>query len=73
MSLLGRRGTSSERSGPQSRPVTMEARALWLLAVLLAWGSSSLADEYVGLCEYRSGLAPQEGGAGVGGWEERGR
>ncbi|XP_077611476.1 trefoil factor 3 [Crocuta crocuta] len=29
----------------------MEARALWLLAVLLAWGSSSLADEYVGLSE----------------------
>nr|XP_060496501.1 trefoil factor 3 [Panthera onca] len=51
MSLLGRRGTSSEQSGPQSPPVTMEARALWLLALVLALGSSSLADEYVGLSE----------------------
>ena len=57
MSLLGRRGTSSERSGPQSPPVTMEARVLWLLALVLALGSSSLADQYVGLCEYRSDFA----------------
>lgn len=62
MSLLGRRGTSSERSGPQSSPVTMEARVLWLLAVVLALGSSALADQYVGLCEYRPDFAPQEGG-----------
>lgn len=38
-------------AGSQSPPVTMEARALWLLAVVLALGSSSLSGEYVGLCK----------------------
>lgn len=33
----------------------MEARALWLLAVVLALGFSRSSGEYVGLCEYRRG------------------
>ncbi len=39
-------------------PVTMEARAFWLLLAVLALGSSGLAEEYVGLCEYHSDLLP---------------
>ncbi|KAI4578763.1 hypothetical protein MJT46_000131 [Ovis ammon polii x Ovis aries] len=40
----------SERSGPQSQPVTMEARTFWLLVVVvLALGSSSSTGQYVGL------------------------
>uniref|UniRef100_A0A4W2DM58 Trefoil factor 3 n=1 Tax=Bos indicus x Bos taurus TaxID=30522 RepID=A0A4W2DM58_BOBOX len=40
----------SEQSGPQSQPVTMEARTFWLLVVaVLALGSSSSTGQYVGL------------------------
>lgn len=70
MRLLGRRGTISERSGPQSPPVTMEARVLWLLVVVLVLGSSSLAVAYQGLGEYCSDFlsTPWEGG----GWWQSG-
>ncbi|XP_036732791.1 trefoil factor 3 [Manis pentadactyla] len=40
---------SSEQLGPQSPPMTMEAGALWLLAVVLVLGSSASAGEFVGL------------------------
>lgn len=43
---------SSEQLGHQSPPTTMEAGALWLLAVVLVLGSSTSAGEYMGLCEY---------------------
>uniref|UniRef100_A0A8C9QKQ1 P-type domain-containing protein n=1 Tax=Spermophilus dauricus TaxID=99837 RepID=A0A8C9QKQ1_SPEDA len=33
----------------------MEARALWLLLLVLALGSSGWAEEYIGPCEYHSG------------------
>ena len=58
---------SSEQSGPQSPSVTMEARTVWLLVVVvLALGSSSSTGQYVGLCEYPSDPLP------VGGREEEG-
>lgn len=67
MSLLGRRGMSSEPTGPQSPPVTMEARTFWLLVMVLPLVSSSSTGQYVGLCEYRSDLLKEEGpGGGVG-------
>lgn len=45
----------------------MEARALWLLAVVLALGTSSSSTQYVGLCEYLS----RNGGLGaVGTWDQ---
>lgn len=54
MSLLG--GTAHPLSGgSQSPPMTMEARVLWLLAVVLALSFTSSSGEYVGLCEYRQG------------------
>ncbi|XP_059865759.1 trefoil factor 3 isoform X1 [Delphinus delphis] len=49
MSLLGRRGMSSEPTGPQSPPVTMEARTFWLLLMVLPLVSSSSTGQYVGL------------------------
>ncbi|XP_068401890.1 trefoil factor 3 [Eschrichtius robustus] len=49
MSLLGRRGMFSESTGPQSLPVTMEARKFWLLVMVLALVSSSSTGQYVGL------------------------
>ncbi|XP_059778284.1 trefoil factor 3 [Balaenoptera ricei] len=49
MSLLGRRGMFSEPTGPQSPPVTMEARKFWLLVMVLALVSSSSTGQYVGL------------------------
>lgn len=67
----------SEQSGPQSQPVTMEARTFWLLVVVvLALGSSSSTGQYVGLCEYRSDPLPlggreEEGPSGE--WEHRTR
>lgn len=46
--------------------MTMEARGLWLLAVVLALGISSSSAQYVGLCEYQS----RNGGLGaVGTWD----
>lgn len=48
---------SPSRRVPRARPlVTMEARALWLLVVVLVLGSSSWAAAYQGLCEYCSGF-----------------
>ncbi|XP_057553608.1 trefoil factor 3 [Hippopotamus amphibius kiboko] len=49
MRLPGRRRMSSGWSGPQSPPVTMEARMFWLLVVVLALVSSRSTGEYVGL------------------------
>ncbi|XP_060005448.1 trefoil factor 3-like [Lagenorhynchus albirostris] len=49
MSLLGRRGMSSEPTGPQSPQVTMEARTFWLLVMVLPLVSSSSTGQYVGL------------------------
>ncbi|XP_007452929.1 PREDICTED: trefoil factor 3 [Lipotes vexillifer] len=40
---------SSEPTGPQSPPVTMEARTCWLLVLVLALVSSSSTGQYVGL------------------------
>ncbi|XP_054432169.1 trefoil factor 3 [Pteronotus mesoamericanus] len=40
---------SSERPGPQCPSVTMEARALWLLAAALILASSGTSGQYVGL------------------------
>ncbi|KAF7475833.1 hypothetical protein GHT09_013188 [Marmota monax] len=39
----------------------MEARALWLLLLVLALGSSGWAEQDVGLCEYHSGPRCQGG------------
>ncbi|XP_061048824.1 trefoil factor 3 [Eubalaena glacialis] len=39
----------SEPTGPQSPPVTMEARKFWLLVMVLALVSSSSTGQYVGL------------------------
>ncbi|KAB1283555.1 Trefoil factor 3 [Camelus dromedarius] len=41
-------------------PVTMEARAFWLLLAVLALGSSGLAEEYVGLSENQCKVPPKE-------------
>ncbi|CAD7693688.1 unnamed protein product [Nyctereutes procyonoides] len=60
MRLLGRRGTISERSGPQSPPVTMEARVLWLLVVVLVLGSSRLAVAYQGLATNLCEVPPKD-------------
>ena len=65
----------SEPTGPQSPPVTMEARKFWLLVMVLPLVSSSSTGQYVGLCEYRSDLLPlsrkEEGpGGGVGAHDE---
>ncbi|XP_007172760.2 trefoil factor 3 [Balaenoptera acutorostrata] len=39
----------SEPTGPQSPPVTMEARKFWLLVMVLPLVSSSSTGQYVGL------------------------
>lgn len=50
---------SLSRRVPRARlPVTMEARALWLLVVILVLGSSNRAAAYEGLCEYCSDFLP---------------